>query len=164
MNRPFVTRIRQAVLALIRTQIEELESDTTDEDDDTVSSELQGPNSDNDGSEDGGEDSDMDDVESDEERQNLYRIANFVLESHDVFDSISERLPTQYKSYKIKIDFEKGYLHIRTVPGLLHSKASTAFQDTIVFGHGMMVQFRLRLCLLSRISLTQVLLSLKNEC
>ena len=152
------------MLALIRTQIEELESDTTDEDDDTVSSELQGPNSDNDGSEDGGEDSDMDDAENDEERQNLYRIANFVLESHDVFDSISERLPTQYKSYKIKIDFEKGYLHIRTVPGLLHSKASTAFQDTIVFGHGMMVQFRLRLCLLSRISLTQVLLSLKNEC
>src|SRR5437762_1560177 len=127
-NRTFVTKVRQAVLQLVRKQIHELESVTDEESDDGMSSQSQITNLDNDdGSEDRGEASDVD-----EEEDEPCRLAKFKLHSHDVFDSLWEKLPTHYQSYKIKIDFEKGYLYIRTVPGLIHSKTATAFEDTII--------------------------------
>lgn len=126
-NRTFITKVRQAVLKLVRKQIRELDS-VAEESDDGMSSQMQSTDLDDAGSEDGGEASDVD-----EEDDEPYRLAEFKLHSHDVFDTLWEKLPTQYQSYKIKIDFEKGYLYIRTVPGLLHSKAATAFQYTIAF-------------------------------
>src|SRR5271167_2053990 len=107
-NRTFVSKVRKAVVEQVRKQIQELESIAEEESDDGMSSRLQNTSLDNDnGSEDGGQASDVD-----EEEDEPYRLAEFKLHSHDVFDSLWEKLPTQYQSYKIKIDFEKGYLYI----------------------------------------------------
>jgi hypothetical protein len=131
-NRTLVTKIRQAVLEVVRKQIRELlGSDSDQESDDLVSAHLQNMNmDDDDGSEDGGEGSDIDEEEEDEEDESC-RLPGFKLHSHDVFDYLWQKLPSEYQSYKIKIDFDQGYLYIRTVPGVIHSKAATAFQDTI---------------------------------
>ena len=135
-NRTFVTRVRQAVLKLVRAQIRELESVTDEESDNRMSSQLQNTNLDNDEndrSKDGVETSDVDEEEEEQgEEDEPFRLPKFKLNSHDIFDSLWEKLPTYYESYKIKIDFEKGYLYIRTVPGVIHSKATTAFQYTIM--------------------------------
>jgi hypothetical protein len=136
-NRTLVTKIRQAVLEVVRKQIRELlGSDSDQESHDLVSAHLQNMNmDDDDGSEDGGEGSDIDEEEEDEEEEEeedeSCRLPGFKLHSHDVFDYLWQKLPSGYQSYKIKIDFDQGYLYIRTVPGVIHSKAATAFQDTI---------------------------------
>lgn len=131
-NRTLVTKIRQAVLEVVRKQIWELlGSDSDQESDDFVSAHLQNMNlDDDDGSEDGGEGSVIDEEEEEEEDESC-RLPGFKLHSHDVFDYLWQKLPSGYQSYKIKIDFDQGYLYIRTVPAVIHSKAATAFQDTI---------------------------------
>lgn len=132
-NHTLITKVKRAVLELVRKQIQELlRSDSDEEGNDGISSHLQNTNlDDDDGSQDGGEASDMDEEEEEEEEEESSRLPGFKLHSHDVFDCLWDRLPTGYKSYKIKIDFDQGYLYIRTVPGVIHSKAATAFQYTI---------------------------------
>ena len=43
------------------------------------------------------------------------------------FDGLRSRLPYHSKGYKVIIDYEDGYLHVRTVPGLCHEAASRAW-------------------------------------
>jgi hypothetical protein len=109
-NHTLVTKIRQAVLELVREQIRKLlgtSSDSDQESDDFVSAHLQNMNLDSDdGSEDGGEGSDIVDTEEDEEDESC-RLSGFKLHSHDIFDYLGrnshpDTSPTRSRSTLIK--------------------------------------------------------------
>jgi hypothetical protein len=132
-NRTFIANIRRVLMLLVHKQIGQLaEDDADDGSGDPISSNLQAMNLEDD--DDQSEDSeDLSDICEDYDEDIFSRLPGFRLSSHEVFDKILDKLPTGYQSYKIKIDFENGYLYVKTVPGLIHSKAATAFQDTITF-------------------------------